>query len=52
MKRVERVAMDKVTRTLTIADLKRVTGGEEAQHYTIKLTNANIASVDFRMTSR
>jgi len=32
--------------------LKAATGvGSEVQHYTVKLTNANIASIDFRMAN-
>jgi type VI secretion system secreted protein Hcp len=32
--------------------IKATTGvGQEVQHYTIKLTNANIASIDFRMAN-
>ena len=37
---------------LTAKELGQVTGGTtaktEQQHYTVKLTNANISSVDFR----
>jgi type VI secretion system secreted protein Hcp len=44
--------LNSVTIKFWTPQIKATTGqGSEVQHYTVKLTNANIASIDFRMAN-